>query len=491
MSTLKERKEAFVSDLTGGSIGEINSVTSVALVGYFAWCLVNRSTSLFHGENRWSYPSLTLDFLMNWIGLLLSITLYSSSPMTLAAAIASPAILVIVSNGAPTSTKSTSTTKKSTNDPVKELLPKKTFLTVYRGSMLIITTLAILAVDFPIFPRRFAKVETWGTSLMDLGVGSFVFSMGVVSARSLIVEEVQGIQGSYLSKLFKSIRSTITPLTLGLLRLVLVKNLEYQEHVTEYGVHWNFYITLVLVGPLSILLGPLCSWVPRSLVALMISLTYEYFITQREGFLSYLLLAQRTDLISSNREGIFSLIGYLSIFLVGQSTGFYVLPSKITKNNLFKPSTVVQKSKQSTFTKLTSVSPITGLIFWSAVYLTLSKFIQDNHYYNVSRRLANLPYVIWVCAYNTCSLLLFALVDKFLSPLQLDYESRIPVSFDAINSNGMILFLLANVSTGLVNMTFDTLDATTGASIAILICYSAWIAVAGAVLYKNKIFVKL
>ena len=52
---------------------------------------------------------------------------------------------------------------------------KLSYLTNYRASMLLVTVICILGVDFQVFPRRFAKTETLGFGLMDIGVGSFVF----------------------------------------------------------------------------------------------------------------------------------------------------------------------------------------------------------------------------------------------------------------------------------------------------------------------------
>ena len=54
----------------------------------------------------------------------------------------------------------------------------------FRAYANIASAIAILAVDFGVFPTKFSKTENYGTSLMDVGVGFFVIANALVSPES-------------------------------------------------------------------------------------------------------------------------------------------------------------------------------------------------------------------------------------------------------------------------------------------------------------------
>lgn len=111
-------------------------------------------------------------------------------------------------------------------------------ITSFRAYMNIATATAILAVDFTVFPRRFAKAETYGTGLMDVGVGLYVFSMALVSREA---------RQQPSESLVRGWKTLLALLVLGCGRLITTKAAAYQEHTSEYGVHWNFFFTLAFL----------------------------------------------------------------------------------------------------------------------------------------------------------------------------------------------------------------------------------------------------
>ena len=366
-------------------------------------------------------------------------------------------------------------------------LPVRPFVTAYRGSMLVITCLAILAVDFQIFPRRFAKVENWGTSLMDLGVGSFVFSAGIVSARPLLKkdESSSSSKNSTLHRALASIRHAIPLLILGFARLYSVKNLDYAEHVTEYGVHWNFFFTLSLLPPFAELYTLFYKLIPSySTLAGLTGILYQISLDST-SLKAFILVSPRgDDLLSKNREGIFSFAGYLAIFLAGRGLGLAVLPRQ-SRRNLLKALAL----RAAIWTSLSAVSQYTTLVD------------------PVSRRLANLPYVLWICAFNAVQLLLYCLIETFYFPSVSASETasatasneastereeaRFATSriLEVFNKHGLVVFLLANLGTGAVNLSLDTLHMRTLGAVGVMLGYGA--AVTGIALGLDYFGVKI
>jgi phosphatidylinositol glycan class W len=113
-------------------------------------------------------------------------------------------------------------------------------VSVFRGGMLLGTALAILAVDFPVFPRTQCKTEVSGTSLMDAGVGAFVFAAGVVARDSGHLPP--------LVEAWSAIKTASPLLLLGLARWGSVRAADYHEHVSEYGRDLNFFFILALLA---------------------------------------------------------------------------------------------------------------------------------------------------------------------------------------------------------------------------------------------------
>jgi phosphatidylinositol glycan class W len=456
------------------------------------WSVLQSRQSFFKEYTPYEF---LFDYVLNVGTFVLIMTLYSSQPVFFYLLLLAPAALVylIPPAGQKKKPKMPPKTELSQQQASKKLdpLPPKPFLTSYRASMLISTIVAILAVDFRVFPRRFAKVETWGTSLMDLGVGSFVFSAGVVAARPILKDRAAGRSMPTYLRIFYSLRHSLPLLVLGVIRLLSVKGLDYAEHVTEYGVHWNFFFTLGLLPPfVAASRGALLLIPSHATLALLIGFAYQAAL-ETTNLTAYILTAPRVDLISMNREGIFSFIGYLAIFLAGQDLGMFVIPRRIN-------------SKSTASAGVERNTLLMTLAVWSAIWCALFAVTTSYNYgfgWSVSRRLANLPYVLGVASFNSLLVLALCTVDTIFFPATYNatdpktekeaYLTATSPVLRAYNRNGLALFLAANLLTGLVNMTISTLDTSRRDAVIILMAYTGALTVLARILDMYNISIKL
>ncbi|KAI9729261.1 MAG: Glucosaminyl phosphatidylinositol (GlcN-PI) nositol acylation protein [Cirrosporium novae-zelandiae] len=471
-TSYKTLKEDFVSNLAGGDISEINWVTAVAPAAVLLWSALQSRQTFF---TPYHLPAIVTDFLLNICAILCATTIYSSQLILLNLLISAPALLLYtIPPSRPKSEKAKPPSNKRLNASTKlegiDSFPVRPFITTYRGAMMIVTCTSILAVDFHVFPRRFAKVETWGTSLMDLGVGSFVFSSGVVSAKAAVKDQMSPKPPTLFQRLAAAIRHSIPLLILGVARLYSVKNLEYAEHVTEYGVHWNFFFTLGFLPPFVALFQSVFSVIPSyAVLSFLIALIYQVTL-ESTPLQAYVLTAPRTNLISQNREGMASFIGYLAIFLAGRGTGSFLMPRFPLPSNQLPPTRMRHLLLQK-------------LAIYTAAYILLFLIVTSFKFGStpISRRLANLPYILWVSAFNNGQILVLALIETMYFPSvyqaadlateKRESERATSRILKAYNRNGLVIFLAANLGTGLINLSVNTLNVGIKGAMGVLMGY--------------------
>lgn len=496
----KTSKEAFVSGTTGSSVLHINMICSVALSSIALHSTLHSRLAIFR----------TMPFFIEWlvlvVPLLLSMTIYADAPGALSMLLLVPtAVLLLlppIERGTPLPTqldesKPDVVASEHNRSLLRASMTPLPVLSIYRAHMMLMTVLSILAVDFQVFPRALAKCETYGVSLMDLGVGSFIFSQGVVSAIPLL-KDPSHLQKPLSTKLMRTLKKVTPVAMLGLIRLLAVKGTGYPEHVTEYGVHWNFFMTLALLPILEVFAHRMILHMPVALLGLWIGVLQQCLLSFA-GLQDFLLDAPRSNIISANKEGLISLLGYLSIHLIGLSLGTIILPP--IPSFFRKRQAILTDGKKYGDTNLDLTVPrqpaktTSELCAYTLVWWVLLVFIKLK--LAVSRRMVNLPYILWISAVNTSCILGYYLLDMFFFPRRVsrlkdtsdptgkrlmgEEGSHTPILLEAINANSLVIFLVANIATGLINFSLKTMYTADGKAILILsgygfgICGFAWL----------------
>ena len=322
------------------------------------------------------------------------------------------------------------------------------------------TCISILAVDFHAFPRRFGKAETFGTGLMDAGVGSIVvasaFATGLRSASASGTAGYNRLSSLSSGSLKRNLVRLAALVALGISRPIVTSVLGYQSHVGEYGMHWNFFLTLAALRLLSMVVPGIviASPILGGVAGVFILIWHQWRLSH--GLIHYIHSNDRgSDLLSLNKEGIYSLPGYFALHLLGCACGAFL-------EETAGPRSV--KSGQ----RLRILSFLA--LFWTG-FVASASWIEP-----VSRRACNATYVLWIISLNFQSLVCIGAVVSAVPSLPL------PSILMAVNDTMLPTFLIANVLTGLFNLVFDTMKIgdivarmTVAVYMAFVLCFAVLI----------------
>lgn len=342
---------------------------------------------------------------------------------------------------------------------------------------------------------------------MDLGTGTFVVASAISSryargekntTNPLSVFLASGCRWQRGMFLTSSVVRNGAVLLLGVGRMLVTKAIGYQEHVSEYGTHWNFFVTLFCVW---IIADTMHGVVPRRgwiAPALYLSVLVGYQLVLVHSTLTdYILTAPRLSFFSKNREGFCSLPGYAIMYLLMEwfsSEVFFAGPvpppacSSETEDCSSRPRPpyppIVAKDCASGDQQAMNVSigadnalqlrwrrlfvdpgRMQLLLVLLAAAVCTAAWVVGTTVQPTSRRLANLPYVCLVLAISLGNIASLMVVDTLGSP------AAQVVLIETFSNYQLQIFIIANILTGVVNMSIPTIHVSEYYGLAILSIY--------------------
>lgn len=486
--------ESFVTNKEGGFPEEIVMISCIPMLSASLHGFLCR-TSVVASLRRNLWCATALDILLQCVPLILAVTMLSSyvaciTFSMLAASLGARVVHHLLRQRPQRAQKA----QRNRKAPGKKGPPStgasarqtwSSVVTAARSHVLLGAAVFILGVDFPAFPRRLAKTEQSGFSLMDTGVGFFVALAAASSPEAKGAPSSGGVQN-----VARAAKGSVALVLLGLSRVATVKSLDYQSPVLEYGVHWNFFFTLaftkVAASVVYAILPARLDW----LVGSVLSVGYEAVLqsTQLNAFLDD---GNRDGLVAANKEGLASLAGFLALYLIVVA---------LSRRLLYGARSCIRDWVAMVFE--TGVVALVGLALTYVVHSDVAP---------VSRRLANLPYCLWTISLFLVTIVCFVLLqiaDVLLCQdgMQVDFsqlqvlhkakdaarESQEPnLLWYSINFNAMPMFLLVNLLTGLVNIVLRPRTTGTLSAVLVLVVYISVAAFTTVFLYSRKMKLKL
>jgi len=170
------------------------------------------------------------------------------------------------------------------------------------------------------------------------------------------------------------------------------------------------------------------------------------------------------NMVVANREGILGLFSYAALYLASEwlAYKFFWNDNSTGSTNSLPGQSPLRIATQSTL----PLWRVVGALF--ALWQLLVAFG-----FTVSRRSANAPFGVWVLLVNILQLTFIFFVMIYFEQCQSNCGTirLVPTVLGALNRHGLLSFIVANLLTGVVNLSINTLEVGDGSAFVILVLY--------------------